>query len=1026
MRKLLLYSTLALHIFSIQIFAQVGKISGVVKDASTGEALIGANVLIEGTNMGAATNVDGYFVILNVPPKSYDLKASMVGYAPGTYKDVRISIDQTTEVNFNLSSNAIQTEEVVVIATTPIVQRDVSSSRVNLNVEEIQNLPVSSISGVIGLQAGVRSGLEIRGGAANQTAFLVNGVTLRDERDNSPFTGISYSAIDEVQIQTGGFNAEYGNVRSGLINVVTKEGSRDKYSFSLITRYSAASQKHFGMSPHDRNSYWVRPYVDPQVAWFGTEALDPITGEPVWDEFTQKQFPQFDGWVAVAEKTLLDDDPTNDLTPEQAQQIYLWQHRRITDIQDPDYEVDASFGGPVPFGQSLGNLRFSASYRQTQDMYVVPLSRDGVNDWVGQLKLTSDIGEGKKLMLQGLLSQKKGTNNNNAGIAGIFTTPEDIGAVMNRVSYIDARIFAPDYWAPSTIDYTSFSGKFTNAINQSTLYEVTLSSFSSEYSTNPGRVRDTAQIYNIAGIWLDEGPFGFQEGPIPGRPYEITGIDGLRMGVGFSNSRDSSVVTVYNAKVDFQSQIDNVNNIKAGIEINYTSNRVNYASVDKFLPSGRSRSVWSNFPIRAAIYAQDKLEFEGMVANVGVRLDYSDPQGDWYEYDAYTSAFASENSLGLDTLLKKVSVEKQLDISPRVGISFPISINSKLYFNYGHFRQMPTPENLFLLRRYSDNNQVVRLADPNLPLPKTVAYELGYEQNLFDEFLVRVAGYYKDVSLQSRLVNYISRDNKIDYVRTEPNNYQDVRGFELQLTKNRGDWVQGFINYTYDVRSAGNFGYGIYYESASLQRNYETTTSSVYQEKPIPRPFANANIDLFTPSDFGPQFGSLSLLGDFRFSFVASWTSGYYFSWAGGGSIPGLENNVQWNDYWNVDLRISKTFNIMGVNLQVFADISNLLDYKYMTTYGFVDNNDYLAYMKSLHLPAEVFDDRFGYINIPGEDVPGDFRTGPYIPWDENASDSQKEEWTKNKSYIDMPNQEFFAFLNPRDIFWGLKLSVDF
>ncbi|MBK7630395.1 MAG: TonB-dependent receptor [Ignavibacteriales bacterium] len=1019
MRRLLLISILALNIFSIHSLAQVGKITGSVKDASTGEALIGANVLIEGTTIGAATDIDGYFVILSVSPQTYNLKASMVGYAPSTYKDVRVSIDQTTEVNFNLSSNTFQTEEVVVIATTPIVQKDVSSSRVNLNVEEIENLPVSSISGVIGLQAGVRSGLEIRGGSANQTAFLVNGVTLRDERDNSPFTGISYSAIDEVQIQTGGFNAEYGNVRSGLINVVTKEGSRDKYSFSLISRYKGASQKHFGMSPHDPNSYWIRPFVDGQVAWFGTEALDPNTGLPVWDTYTRNQFPQFDGWIAVAEKTLLDDDPTNDLTPEQAQKIFLWQHRRVTDIQNPDYEIDASFGGPVPFAQSLGNLRFFLSYRQSESMYVVPLSTDGVNDKVGQLKVTSDLGEGKKLMVQGLISKVNGTNDNNAGVAGIFRSPESIGAVMNRVSYIDARIFAPDYWAPSTIDYLSFGGKFTNVINPSTLYEVTLSSFTSEYSTNPGRIRDTSKIYNVGGILLDEAPFGFAD-------YPSTGINGLRMGVGFSNSRDSSAITVYSAKVDFQSQLDNINQFKAGVELNYTDNRVNYGSVDKFLPSGRSRSTWSNFPIRGALYAQDKLEFEGMVANVGVRLDYSDPQGDWYEYDPYNKAFASENSLGLDTLLTKISVDKQLDISPRVGISFPISVDSKLYFNYGHFRQMPTPENLFLLRRFSDNNAVTRIANPNNPLPKTVAYELGYEQNLFDEFLLRVAGYYKDVSLQSRLVTYISRDNKVSYSRTEPNNYQDVRGFELTLSKNRGDWVQGFINYTYDVRSAGNFGFGIYYESASLQRNYETTTTSVYQEKPIPRPFANANIDLFTPSDFGPQAGSLSLLGDWRASFVASWTSGYFFSWAGGGSVPGIENNVQWNDFWNVDLRISKTFRLMGVNLQIFADINNLFNYKYMTTYGFVDNNDYLAYMKSLHLPAEQFDQRFGYTNIPGSDIPGDYRTGPYIPWDDNASQSQKDEWTKNKSYIDMPNQEFFAFLNPRDIYWGLKLSIDF
>ena len=1029
MKKLLLLGILSLQIFSLQIFGQVGKINGVVKDASTNEALIGANILIEGSTIGAATNVDGYYVILNVPPGSYNLRASMVGYAPKVTQQVRISIDQTTEINFELTSSTFQTEEVVVVATTPIVQRDVSSSRVNLNVAEIENLPVSSLTAVIGLQAGVRSGLEIRGGSSNQTAFLVNGVTLRDERNNSPFTGISYTAIDEVQIQTGGFNAEYGNIRSGLVNVVTKEGLRDKYTFSLISRYSAASQKHFGASPNHPNSFWIRPYVDPQVAWFGTEAIDAGTGLPIWDAFLQQQYPKFEGWVSVAQKTLLDDDPSNDLTPEQAQKIFLWQHRKITDIQDPDYDVDASFGGPVPFAEDLGNLRFFASYRQTQNMYLVPLSRDGVNDWVAQLKLTSDLGQGKKLMVQGLRSNVKGTNDNNAGLPGIFRSPESIGGVLNRVSYIDGRIFATDYWAPSSIDYTSFGGKFTNVINPTTLYEITLSTFRSNYSTNPSPLRDTTTLYNVGGIYIDEAPFGYADFP-------STGINGLRMGVGFSNSRDSSVVTVYSVKADFQSQIDKYNNIKTGVEIVYTDNRVNYASVDKFLPVGRSRSVWSNFPIRAALYVQDKLEFEGMVANIGLRLDYSDPQGSWYEYSPYTKAFASENSLRLDELLTKIDVEKQINLSPRLGISFPISINSKLYFNYGHFRSMPTPENLFLLRRFSDNNAVTRVANPNNPLPKTISYELGYEQNLFDEFLLKIAGYYKDVSLQSNfsknasytgLVTYISRDNKVNYSRSEPNGYQDVRGVEITLTKNRGNWIQGFINYTYDVRSSGYFGFINYYESASLQRSYEATTTSTYQEKPIPRPYANANIDIFTPYDFGPKLGDLYLLGDFRFSFVSNWYSGDYDTWTGGGSLPGIENNVQWKDYWNVDLRISKSFHVMGVNLQIFADITNLFNYKYFNPagYGFFDGNDFNAYMKSLHLPAEI-GDPLGYGNIPGDDRPGDYRNGPYIPWDPNASQSQKDEWTENKSYIDMPNQDYFTFLNPRDVFWGLKLSFDF
>jgi len=1012
MRLFLLYCLLFLQVLIYPVLAQTGKISGKVTDANTGEPLIGANVLVEGTTMGAATDLDGYYVILNIPPGTYTLRISSIGYTTQTVVDVRVSIDQTTEIDVTLSEQTIETEEVVVVAPKPIVQKDVSASTINLNVEEIENLPVTSVTSVIGMQAGVRSGLVIRGGAANQTAMLVNGISLRDERDNSPFTGISYSSIDEIQIQTGGFTAEYGSLRSGLINVVTKEGDKERYTFSIITRYSGASNKHFGMSANDINSYWIRPYVDDAVAWTGT-----TNGN--WDEFTQQQYPSFEGWLSISEKSLADDDPTNDVTPEQARQIFLWQHRRVTDIQKPDYEVDASFGGPVPFGEALGNLRFFGSYRRTQTMYLLPLSRDGVYDWTGQLKLTSDVGQGKKLMVQGLISEVKGTNNNNAGTPGIFRSPESIGEVLNRVSFIDSRIFATDYWAPSTINYYSLGTKFTNAVSQNTFYEVTFGMFRSEYNTNPGRLRDTTTLYNIAGIMLDEAPFGFADFP-------STGINGLRMGVGMSNSRDSSKVSHYSLKFDYITQLDQVNNLKAGFEVIYTDNRVNYASVDKFLPSGRSRSVWNNFPIRGALYVTDKLEFEGMIANVGVRLDYLDPQGEWYEYDDFDRAFSSENSLGLDTLLKKVSVKKQLDVSPRIGVSFPITVNSKLYFNYGHYRSLPTPENLFLLRRFSDNNAVTRIANPNAPLPKTVAYELGFEQNLFDQLLLRVAGYYKDVSLQSRLVTFVSRDNKVNYSRTEPNNYQDNRGFEITLAKNRGDWIQGFINYTYDVNTAGNFGFGTYYENIGLQRNHEATTREHYQEKPIPRPYANANIDLFTPQDFGPQLGGLHLLADIRFSFLVSWSSGYYFTWAGGGSIPGIENNVQWNDYWNVDLRISKTFDLFGLQLQLFADITNLFNYKYMTQYGFVDANDYLAYMKSLHLPEDVFDERFGYTNIPGNDKPGDYRTGPYIPWDDNAPESQKEEWRKNKSYIDMPNQEFLTFLNPRDIFWGLKLSVDF
>jgi hypothetical protein len=1047
MRLILLFCLLFLQILTFPALAQTGKISGSITDTKTGDPLIGANVLIVGTNMGAATDIDGFYAILNVPPGTYSVRVSVIGYTPQVIEGVRVYIDQTTEIDASLSEQTIETEEVVVIATTPIVQKDVSASQVNLNIEEIENLPVISVSSVVNLQAGIQSGLDgpiVRGGGADETAFMINGLTLRDERDNTPYTAVSLTSIEDIQIQTGGFNAEYGNVRSGIINAVTKEGSKDRYTFSIISRYSPPAQKHFGPSPNDPNSYWIRPYLDPDVAWDGTNPeVNSVGGE--WSSYLQRQYPEFEGWNAVSKQTLSDSDPTNDLTPEAAQRLFLWQHRRVLDIQNPDYNLDMTFAGPVPGGEYLGDLRFAASFRKNRDYYLIPLSRDAYDDWSGQLKFTSNLNPQMKLSVEGLYGVEQGTNDNNAGNPGVFTTPGSIADNLDRVSYINARIFATDYWAPSEITRYMIGGKFTHVLSPTTFYEVSFNRFTSEYSTNPGGLRDTSALFILGDSYrVDEAPFGYWPAP-------STGINGLRMGVGFSNSRDSSVVTVYTTKADITSQIGQYNQVKAGIEFVYSDNNVNYASVDVFLPSGRSQSVWHTYPVRGALYLQDKLEFEGMIANLGIRLDYSHAGGDWFVYSPFTRAFTAENQFGLDTLeeggsylgVTKEPTEREITFSPRLGVAFPISANSKLFFNYGHFRQLPNPNNLYLLRRFSDTRQVARIADPNLPLPRTVAYELGYEHNLFDQYLLRVAGYYKDISLQPKLVSYTSRDSKVDYDVTEATSYEDIRGFEIQVTKNRGNWIQGFINYTYMVSSSGFFGFEQYYENPAEQRNYELTSRDAYQEKPLPRPYARANVDIFTPLEFGPEVGGFYPLEDWRLNLLASYSAGTYITWAGGGSIPGVQYNVQWNDFYNLDLRLSKNFQFGGINLQFFMDVFNVLNFKYMSSggYGFVDGQDYEAYMKSLQLPESAFEDfprnpdgsvRVGYSNtsdgvtyVYGEDRPGDYRKGPYIPWDPNADESTKQQWRENKSYIDMPNQDFLTFLNPRDIFFGLRATIE-
>ncbi len=353
-----------------------GKIVGTARDARTGEPLPSVNVVVEGSNLGAASNVDGYFVILNVPPGRCKVIASLVGYKSASAVDVRVDIDQTTTQNFSLAEETVTTEEVMVVAQRPVVQRDVAASRANIEIKEVEKLPVATVVGAVGLQAGVQ-GLSIRGGTAAELAFMVNGTMMRDERTNTPYTSVSLLSVQDIQVTTGGFSAEYGQVRSGVVNVVTKEGGRSNYTVAFLGRYSPTSPKHFGPSIYDKSSYWIRPYLDDAVAWTGTQS-------GAWDRFTLKQFPAFEGWNIISQRYVSNTNPNDDLTPQALQRLFEFQRRKIAEVNAPDYDIDATVGGPVPFiGEETGNLRFFASYRENQNMYMIPLSDDAYRDKSG-------------------------------------------------------------------------------------------------------------------------------------------------------------------------------------------------------------------------------------------------------------------------------------------------------------------------------------------------------------------------------------------------------------------------------------------------------------------------------------------------------------------------------------------------------------------------------------------------------------------------------------------------------------------
>ena len=231
-------STIVLIFFvHTSLFAGVtGKISGHVTDMGTGKPLIGCNVLISGTYLGAATSLNGDFVILNVPPGTYTLRATMIGYTPVEIEGVSVAIDLTTNVNIEMKIEVIQGETVLVVYDRPIVQRDRTSSQVHLSEDFIANLPVQEITEILEIQSGVTrdpgGGIHIRGGRGSEVVYWVDGIPVTDGYDGSQTVEVDKNAIQELQLVTGTFNAEYGQAMSGIINIVTRTGGED-YSGSF-------------------------------------------------------------------------------------------------------------------------------------------------------------------------------------------------------------------------------------------------------------------------------------------------------------------------------------------------------------------------------------------------------------------------------------------------------------------------------------------------------------------------------------------------------------------------------------------------------------------------------------------------------------------------------------------------------------------------------------------------------------------------------------------------------------------------
>ena len=383
--KKIIQITLLVAILSISLFAQNrSRISGTVLDAETGQPLYGANVLIPELEMGAATNEDGQYIIINIPVGTYKVQARMMGYETLILTDVMVSANRMAKADFELNTTVIEGQTVEVTAKRHILHKEVSSTQMVVNDNQIQDASgIREINAFLTKLPGVSEEngfLTIRGGSADQTGMMVNGLSYMNATTGNAETSLPMSAIEQVSLMSGGYNAEYGNFRSGLINVTTKSGTKDGYHGTASYSMDQPHIRRFGGSFYDKNCAAISDYIDPEQSmdmWIKAannfNLAQPEIPATATDYFylanwMHMTIPDYDGLASLSDsmKSAIGYYELSD----EKKKAFKDHHM---EEEFSDWNFDAGFGGPLPFlSKKLGDATFYISHNSKERHFIQP------------------------------------------------------------------------------------------------------------------------------------------------------------------------------------------------------------------------------------------------------------------------------------------------------------------------------------------------------------------------------------------------------------------------------------------------------------------------------------------------------------------------------------------------------------------------------------------------------------------------------------------------------------------------------
>jgi hypothetical protein len=844
--------------------ATTGKIAGVIKDKQTGEPLPGVSVMIVGTTMGAATDIKGQYFILNLPPGLYRLRATLIGYAPMEIENVAVSIDLTTTIDFNLASEAV--------AEKPLIEQDLTSTAHIISSADIIHRPVINTDGIIYRTPGVvfdpiagpinsgtqgtvignegdrvtdtaNPGITLRGGRPQEVVYLVDGFSITDPILSGQATNLNHFTISEVQLITSGFNAEYGNALSGMINYVTQEGGlkvSGRYQYStdafLGDDYDLGTNEHF----------------------LTLSGPVPGTGEKVRYYYGGNLYLT-DDWSPRLHKL-----------PHHQQQTYRNQGK-LTFKFSPS--ITLRVGG---FYNRRQYERYDHSWLYNLDSFDCTLEK------ANQINATWTHALSKATFYELRV--------------GYFTNDYTIGRRLDR-NFLERT--ARDMFPTDKAARDAFIAAHEDEIWDGQWWKDYKFAEPTPDTSEWRRYRERRQEQNY--------------------PLAVDNLFWSHYDTRNFQTRGSDIIT---GKIDMTSQVDFHNQIKSGVEVNSYKITRHYNSLpwdaQPFI------DIYEYKPLGGAFYVQDKIEFSGLIINVGGRVDYLSKDAKVWEDERQppTRPDLEADSMGGRTK----EVDPNITFSPRLGISHPISDKMTVFFNYGHFVQQPRFLELYEILAPNLQRANQRIGNPDLKASRNIQYELGLNRAITPDMKFNITAYYKDVYnlTQSERIFIIPQPYDV-YKNLD---YSNIKGLEATLSQRPRTYLSFNLSYVLQFAQGTNSDYIDRYEYHSRDPSDPVTgLTRAFPQRVNPLDFDRRH-SIVLQADFRfPRDFKVVALRSFGINVISEANSGLpYTKRDYRGNRVGTTNQYRKPWTYNTDLTLDRSFSLMGTELNFFVQVFNLFN----------------------------------------------------------------------------------------------------